>query len=185
MAGGIDTVTRALQEEGFYPLSVPLRVAGLSFQFDGALIGTRDSHDLVLLGGLTVRSTELAQLLASFCRMLDHLESRRPVTLVILGPTPDAATLTQLTTHARVIALGLSEPSDHVVRDRLAILFPIDLPPPGETTINPMDEVKQCLSGPITAAHVALIDAASQGQRQVCTALRDYVAIPFRVPHDT
>jgi hypothetical protein len=179
MATGLTTVLQVLEQSGFRRLPMPVVVAGASFDFDAALIGTGVSQDLIVVGGLATDPRRLAQLLSGLNRSLDRLGSRRPVSLVLLGDRPDRALLARFEAAARVMILDTSEPTEAAVEEAVAILLPLRLPSAGEVAIAPLDEVRDRLSSRVTNDHRALIDAASSGPDVVQEVLRKYLAAAF------
>jgi hypothetical protein len=179
MATGLESVVQVLEESGFRQVPMPLVVAGASFEFDAALIGTGVSQDLIVVGGLATNSERLAQLLSGLNRSLDRLESHRPVNLVLLGPRPNGASLARLEAAARVMALDTSEPTRDQVQDAVAILRPLQLSSAAGATIAPLDDLRERLSGRITDEHRALVDAAGSGPDVVREVLREYVRDAF------
>ena len=179
MAVGLDAIVRVLEESKFRRLPVPLVVAGTSFGFDAAFIGTEVSQDLIIVGGVATEAGRLAQLVSGLNRSLDRLESRRPVSLVLVGPRPSRALLARLESQVRVMALDTFQPTEALVRDTLAILRPLQLPSAGEATIAPLDDVRERLSDRITDDHLALIDAARSDREAVREVLREYVGDAF------
>jgi hypothetical protein len=168
-----------LEQAGFRRLPMPVVVAGASFDFDAALIGTGVSQDLIVVGGLATDPNHLARLLSGLNRSLDRLGSRRPVSLVLLGARPNGAYLARLEAAARVMVLDTSEPTQAAVQEAVAILLPLRLPSAAEATIAPLDEVRERLSSRVTNDHRALIDAASSGPDVVQEVLREYLAAAF------
>ena len=72
MATGLTTVLQVLEQAGFRRLPMPVVVAGASFDFDAALIGTGVSQDLIVVGGLATDPNHLARLLSGLNRSLDR-----------------------------------------------------------------------------------------------------------------
>jgi hypothetical protein len=179
MPSALDVVLGVLGEAGFLRLPMPIVVAGTSFEFDAALIGTGVSQDLIVIGGLAADPNRLAQLLSGLNRSLDRIESRRPVNLVLLGGRPERAYLAQFEAAARVMVLDKADPTFADVREVVAILLPLRLPSAAGTTTAPLDEVQERLSSKISSDHLTLIDAASAGSKGVREVLRGYLADAF------
>lgn len=172
----LEIVMAALERGGYERLPKPLTVAGIEFDFEAAARGTQRSHDLVLVttGGLP--ALRLQRLVAGLARSLDLAQSRRPVTLVIIGGLP-ATVSSELERHARVLHVESSDPSQAEVERAIAVLLPLDLPPAvimhGS---DPLNEVLATLGpGQDTPEHIALVRAAINGAEGVQEALRVYV----------
>ena len=151
----------------------------MPIKFDAAMTGTGASQDLIIVGGLATDPERLAQLLSGLTRSLDRFESRRPVSVVLLGPRPDLVLLARLEVRARVMALGTSEPTQSQVIDAVAILLPLRLPSTSEATTAPLDNLRELLSDRATDEHRAIIDAAGSGPEVVRQVLRKYVKAAF------
>lgn len=172
----LEQVMNLLDRVGYQRLQKPLTVAGLEFDFEAAARGTRRSHDLVLVTTGKLPALRLRRLLAGLARSLDLAQSRRPVTLVIIGEV-SANDRSELERHARVLHVGSADPSQTEIERAIAVLLPLDLPTAvimhGE---DPVNEVMATLGpGPDTADHIALVRAAIEGADEVREALRRYV----------
>ncbi|WP_420610488.1 hypothetical protein [Candidatus Poriferisodalis sp.] len=72
-----------------------------------------------------------------------------------------------------VIESELPEPSD--IRNAIAVLFPLRLPPTAQEVVDPLDEVVADLGHSVSDGHRLLIDAARTGPEAVQQALRRYL----------
>jgi len=171
-----ELVMTVLERGGYQRLPKPLMVAGMEFDFEAAARGTGRSHDLVLVTTDRLPTLRLQRLLAGLARSLDLAQSRRPVTLVIVGEL-SASDRNELDCHARVLHIEPPDPSEEEVERAIAVLLPLDLP----TAVlmhggDPVDEVLEALGlGPDTSEHIALVRAAIEGADEVREALRSYV----------
>lgn len=179
MNGAVEAVLDELETAGFQRLPKPLVVASASFDFDAAVTGTGVSHDLVVVGGQDADPRQLIQLLSGLNRILDRLESRRPVSVVLLGPHPEPATLSQLEKNARVILVESREPIATEVRKAIAVLLPLHLPPTTDATIDPLDELLTGLPNEGTDDHRLLVDAARIGPEAVRETFRIFLEDPL------
>jgi hypothetical protein len=118
-------------------------------------------------------------MLSGLNRSLDRLESRRPVSLVLLGARPDGALLARLEAAARVMVLASTNPTREQVRDAVAILLPLHLPSDGKAGTAPLDELSARLGDRITDDHRTLINAADAGVNAVQSALQRYIGRAF------
>jgi hypothetical protein len=175
MRTGIETVLGVLEANGFERLPKPLVAAGSTFDFDAVVKGTGKSHDLVIVTTTATPDTRLSQLLSGLTRALDQAQSRRPVSLVLLGePTTDPQT-SGLERHARIMSIEGNDPTEEEVRSAVAVLLPLVLPVTGTQGREPLQEVAAALGPKLSSEHQALIDQATMGADAVRDAFRDYV----------
>ena len=179
MVSGVERVLAVLAAVGFQPLPKPLVVAGTTFEFDAAAIGTGVSHDLVVVGGQEVGANRLTQLLSGLSLSLDRLRSYRPVSLVLLGPRPDPTILSRLENHARVIPIKSEEPTAEEAKDAIAVLLPLHLPSARQVGVAPVEELLGNLGESASHEHRQIIGLASSGPEAVREALRRYVDMSF------
>lgn len=113
---------------GYRRIASPLQVAGLTFDVAGAFMGVGHSADLVIIGDMaTDGERKVLQQIDGIARALDVMRSHRPLTTVIVGPRPVGKTLEALAQVSRILAVEEAiDPAD--LRDRLAILLPLELP---------------------------------------------------------
>lgn len=175
MATGVESVLQLLEGSGFERLPKPLLVAGTTFDFDAAVKGTGVSHDLVIVATSATTPRRLAQLLSGLSRTLDQVQSRRPVSLVLLGQHSTAATMADLERHARVMTIDSESPNDDEVRRAVAVLLPLSLPSTTRQGREPLDEVAATLGVRLSDEHQSLINKAKVGPEAVREALRNYI----------
>ncbi|NHC25534.1 hypothetical protein G6553_20440 [Nocardioides sp. IC4_145] len=172
----LELVMTVLERGGYQRLPKPLTVAGMEFDFEAAARGTQRSHDLVLVTTDRLPALRLQRLLAGLARSLDLAQSRRPVTLVIVGDL-SAIDRNELERHARVLHVESADPSQAEVERAIAILLPLDLP--AAAIMHGSDPVNEVLAtlgpGPDTSEHITLVRAATGGADEVREALRNYV----------
>ena len=175
MASGIETVLGVLEATGFERLPKPLIVAGSTFDFDAAARGTGVSHDLVIVAVSPKDPRRLVRLLSGLTRTLDQVQSRRPVSLVLLGETLDGSIMVDLERHARVLNIQSGNPEPGEVRRAIAVLMPLALPTAGTRGRDPLTQLKEVLGSSLSKEHEALINAARIGPGEVREALRRYI----------
>ncbi len=175
MSDAVETVLGVLEANGFERLPRPLVVAGSSFDFDAAVRGTGPSHDLVLVATRDTTSQRLSRLLSGLGRTLDLVQSRRPVTLVLVGALDESFVRMDLERHARLLAIDSESPSAQAVRDAIAVLLPLELPAAARQGREPLDEVVSALGTKLSAEHHQLIANASIGASAVREGLRDFI----------
>ena len=175
MNPGVITVLEVLKAAGFRRLDDPLVVDGTVFEFEAAVAGTGVSHDLVLICSTQSRPERLIRLLSALCRTLDHLRSRRPVSLVLIDEDIEYSVIRELERYARVLPIDSVDPSSADVERALAVLFRLSLARSIATSIDPLDELAEALDDAITNEHRAFIDIAPSGSDGVREELRRYI----------
>lgn len=175
MTQGIETVLHILGASGFERLPKPLIVAGASFDFDAAARGTGVSHDLVVVAMSPESPRRLVRLLSGLSRTLDQVESRRPVSLVLMGEKLDASTIADLERYARVLSIQGNDPSESEVERAVAVLMPLVLPSASRQGRDPLGEVTGALGSSLSNEHHVFLEAAMVGPGEVRDTLRRYV----------
>lgn len=175
MADGVETVLRVLDEAGFERLPKPLVVGGSTFDFDAAARGTGVSHDLVVVATRQQAPRRLLRLMAGLSRTLDQLDSKRPISLVLVDEQLDGASAEDLERHARVLTVSSADPSVDQVRQAVAVLLPLTLPSPTRQGREPLEEVARVLGSSSTEEHQLLLEAAAIGPDSVRETLRRFV----------
>jgi hypothetical protein len=175
MAAGVQLVLKELKAVGFVELETPLRVAGAEFEFEATAVGTGVSHDLVLVATEATAHERLVRLTEGLSRALDHLRSRRPVTLIYIGDAPSLASQDQLERSVRLLLIRAHEPNEVQVRQAIAVLMPLALPTDQGNGKEPISEVLEALGSSATDEHRNLIQAAQGGADEVRRALKEYI----------
>jgi hypothetical protein len=176
VASAAETVLSVLEDAGFERLPKPLVVAGSTFEFDAAARGSGLSHDLVVVASELSSPRRLVRLVGGLSRALDQVESRRPVSVVVVGPALDAATTMDLERHARILTIGSEAPNPNEVRSAVAVLLPLTLPDASSQGRDPLAEVAHAIGPSLSDDHRAFIEAARLGSDAVRETLRRYVA---------
>lgn len=184
MASGVHLVLKELKAVGFAELEMPLRLAGLEFEFEAAAVGTGVSHDLVLVATEAFELPRLVRLIEGLSRALDHLESSRPVTLIYIGEPPSLASQDLLERNARLLLIRTNKPDEAQVRQAIAVLMPLALPAEQGNGKEPIGEVLKALGSSATVEHLSLIQAAQGGPEEVRNALKDYIDDVFEEDAD-
>lgn len=175
MASGLEAVLEELKAAGFEQLEPPPRIAGAEFDFEAAAVGTGVSHDLVLVATRATHHQRLVRLMEGLSRALDHLESRRPVTLILLGEAPLLPVQDELERNVRLLLIRGDEPDEPQVRQAIAVLMPLTLPATQDSGKDPIGELTQALGLSITLEHLTLIQAAQGGADEVRNSLKQYI----------
>ena len=128
----VERVARALEDAKFRRMPTPLEIAGVTFDPAASFVGTPPSPDLVLVGDTTLQtSRDLQRIVEGVGRALDVMRSRRPLTLVLVGPRLNSGAITSLSRYARVLPVGESA-DEATLSNWLAVLLPLQLPQPAE-----------------------------------------------------
>ncbi|MGB8842561.1 MAG: hypothetical protein WCC64_15990 [Aliidongia sp.] len=162
-----ERVAQILSDVGYRRLALPLRVATLTFDVAAAFVGVGNSADLVIIGDTaTDGEPKVVQQIDGIARALDMMRSRRSLTTVIVGPKPVGKALESLAQISRVLAVGeAADPAD--LRDRLAILLPLELP--DSLSADRDLGVDEELTLPDTSIAAELVDASKLGEDAVRT----------------
>ena len=172
----IERVTSVLTSAGYRPLSMPLTIGSVPFEFAAALLGPNRAPDLVLVvDTIDEKEGRVRQKITALSRALDVIGSRRPLTAILTGPRPQSSTIEALGRVCRVLPVGtpVSTASDAALHDSLAVLLPLHLPEPTDSVADPMGELSRQMPSDIDSRVIEAITArASQGSDAVEAALR-------------
>jgi hypothetical protein len=161
----VEGVVALLSEAGYRTLSVPLSIAGLEFDLPAALVGETPSPDLVLVAD-TAFDTEqkILRKVEGVARALDVSRSKRPLTTILVGPKPSAATLDAMTKVCRVLPVGVTEhgATTSLLENWLAVLLPLKLPEPTDDTAESLGSIVS-RSADLDQSIVALVAFVDQG----------------------
>lgn len=174
-ATNVEAVIEVLENAGFERLPKPLLVAGSSFDFDAAVKGTGASHDLVVLASTSAPATHLVRLVSALSRTLDQVDSRRPVSLILMGEAFDGPTMASLELHSRVLNIDGDAPDAAEISHAVAVLLPLALPPEQSAGRPPLTVVAEKLGNRASAEHRKFIEAAEVGTDEVRNWLRQYI----------
>ncbi len=169
----VEKVAALLREAGYDRLPQPVAVAGIPFKFS-AVLAAKSSLDLVVVVD-TVTDTDIASIrrrVEGMSRALDLVESRRPLTVVLIGPQAPPELQLALTRVARVLVAGVPS-SERELREAVAVLLPLE-----PVTVTEMPESWQSAREKLLAAHPAaagLLEAAKAGPKEVTEAARRHL----------
>jgi hypothetical protein len=108
-------------------------------------------------------------------RALDMVRSRRPLTIVLVGPRLETAALAALARYARVLPIGETADTGSI-RNWLAVLLPLKLPKPVQGRgVDCLDELRALTS----IEGKELIDCAIYGKTAVAEQFIAMVEGPF------
>lgn len=175
----VERVARMLEAAQFERMPLPVRIAGLTFDAPAAFVGASPSPDLVVVGDTATQTArDLQRTAEGVGRALDVVRSRRPLTLVLVGPRLESAALASLSRYARVLPVG--ETADEAsLKNWLAVLLPLKLPKPVEA--RGVDTLKE-LKASADAEGAALIEFAPLGAKAVADRFIAMVEQPFEDP---
>jgi len=173
---GVGDVVNLLTANGYIRADQPLEIGGLGFTFSAALVGEAGNPELVVvsasasegdLGAVTNRIEALS-------RALDIVRSRRTLSIVLVGTTPDERARDRLQRLGRLLLVpdnadSLSEP--------LAILLPFAMPDTADAA-DPVTRLRESLRHPPHYVE-ALLHASRGGTVKVAKELRATLAEPF------
>lgn len=182
----IQRVVSLLTNAGYRRREMPMTVATMPFEFAAVLLGADRALDLIIVvDTLTEAEPRIRQKIQGLSRAMDLVSSRRPLTVVLVGPPPRATILEALGRVCRVLTVGTptGESADRFLADALAVLLPLELPQADETVADPIGEVQKGLSAsPDKDGLSHLLESAPQGADAVKEALRIWVGEPLMEP---
>ncbi len=172
----VERVAQILESAQFQRTPIPLQIASLKLDVPAAFVGTSPSPDLVVVGDTATQSArELQRMVEGVGRALDIVRSRRPLTVVLVGPRLDSAALAALSRYARVLPIGETA-DDESIKNWLAVLLPLKLPMPVEGRgIDCLEELR-AMTG---TEGKELIDLAVHGAKAVADRFAAMVEEPF------
>lgn len=166
----VERVVALLSEAGYYRLPQPVAVADIPFEF-AAVLAASSSLDLVVVID-TVTDTDVLNIrrrVEGLSRALDLVDSRRPLTVVLIGPEPAPELKLALTRVARVLFAGVPR-NEHQLREAVAVLLPLDV-----VTVTELPESWPSARDKLLAAHpdaADMLEAAKVGSEEVADAAR-------------
>lgn len=179
----IQRVVDLLTSAGYRPREMPMTVATMPFEFAAVLLGADRALDLiVVVDTLTEAEPRIRQKIEGLSRALDLVASRRPLTVVLVGPPLRAPVLEALGRVSRVLTVGTptGEGANRFLADALAVLLPLELPQTDETVADPIGEVRKHLPASAEDDGMStLFESAPQGADAVKQALREWLSEPL------
>lgn len=178
----VERVAQLLEGAQYKRMTMPFEIGGLEVDASAAFFGTPPSPDLIVVGD-TLEQTprRMQQAIEGVGRALDMMGSRRPLTLVVVGPRPESAALTALSRHARVLPVGeLADESS--LANWLAVLLPLTLPSANASRAEAaIDKLLRSVEEPLAREFINL---AAQGEVPVAARLAALVDEPCAKPDD-
>ena len=179
----VQRVVSMLSEVGYQVRPPPLLVGSIPFEFAAALTAERSLVLIVIIDTLEDPEDRIRQKLDGLTRALDLASSRRPLTAVLVGPTPEQAVMEELARIARVLPVGTpaGESADDSLRDSLAVLLPLAVPQVTDQAAQSWGQVCERLRDAHPGDRLTpLLDAATEGSEAVRDALQVFLAEPLQ-----
>jgi hypothetical protein len=181
----VTRVVQILTNAGYRNRPTPVTVASVPFEFAALLLGSDRANDLIIVIDTLVDSeSRIRQKVEGLSRALDLVASRRPLTVVLVGPPPRTAIVEALSRVSRVLTVGTptGNNADRFLTDALAVLLPLSLPDASEAVVEPLVELRKHLPSDIDADVLApLVTAAARGTEAVKEALRWTIETPLNI----
>lgn len=177
----VERISEMLTGAGYQRLTTPLRIAGLTFDFPAVFIGTAHQSDLIVIADTAFESEQrILKKVEGVARAMDVVRSTRPLTAVLAGPRPVAATLGAMSRVCRVLIVGAALEGDPqaALWNSLAVLMPLRLPQPTSEVADPIGEVARQVAD-LDPGFQELLKAAPQGAEAVRNRLYELIAEPL------
>jgi hypothetical protein len=173
----VERIVELLGVAHFHRLEMPIAIAGVKFEFDATLVGTQSMPDLVIVVDTTLEKDDRVRTkIEGVARALDVVRSKRPLTVILVGPRPRTAMLNAIAKVCRVLPVGTVTGSDDdsILKNWLAVLMPLTLPQASDAIADPMRELLQSVhpNDPIVSE---LLAASPRGADQVQAAFHKLV----------
>ena len=174
----VGRVTNILADAGYHQLRVPLRIGSIEFDLSAAFIGTSPSPDLILVVDTTTEDEQrILKKVSAIARVLDVMQSKRPLTVVLAGPRPQPTSLDAMSRVCRALPIGLISggDSDTELRNWLSILMPLRLPESDISIVDPMKEIADQFDR-LPDEIIGLLTVAQQGTDAVYKRLIELIS---------
>jgi hypothetical protein len=177
----VDRVGEVLTGAGYRSIPTPLEIAGLRFDLPAAFVGESPSPDLIVVADTAFdQEQRILKKIEGIARAMDVVQSKRPLTGVLVGPRPSSAVLDSMSRVCRVLPIGtiLDADADAALRNWLAVLMPLSLPEPNASIADPLTEIASQLGG-LDPEIAALVDLAPEGADVVQSRLHALISDPL------
>lgn len=174
----VERVVALLCEADYERLPQPVVVADIPFDFSAVLVKS-SSLDLVVVID-TVTDLDIASIrrrVEGLSRALDRVGSRRPVTVVFVGPEPPSELQLALMHVARVLFAGVPK-GTRELKEAIAILLPLH-----RVALADMPESWPSARQKLLTAHpdaATLLKASKRGSAAVAQAVRREMLKPIK-----
>lgn len=103
----VQRVVDCLSTAGYRERESKTAIASVPFEFSAILVGSDRALDLiVVIDTLVEPELRIRQKVEGLGRALDLVTSRRPLTVILVGPAPKATTIQALSRVCRVLSVG-------------------------------------------------------------------------------
>lgn len=171
----VNRVIALLQDAGYEVRNPRATIASVEFEFS-AILTAREGLDLVVVvDTVTRKDSRVRRQLESLASALDLIGSRRPLTVVVVGPSPRQSVIEAMSRVGRVLLVGTptGHKAEQSLRDALAVLLPLTLPEVVEPSTQSWDDLRRRVAAtPHPDWAVPLLDAAPDGPDAVQEHLR-------------
>lgn len=174
----VERVVTVLSSSGFVLRPQPVRLGAIEFDFAAVMTAER-GLDLVVVADTAEQSIDrVSRSLEGLSRALDRMSSRRPITVVLVGPRPAQGDIDVLARSGRVLVVGSpqGDAEDKSAGEVLSILLPLDVPDVASdvgATWQKLTERLDVAVGPRIAQ--PLLEASARGVEGVRTAMRGLI----------
>lgn len=177
----IERVVALLTTAGFATRPAPLHIGSVAFDFAAVLTSPKALDLLIVIDTLKDPGKRVRQRISGLGNALDLSGSRRPLTVILVGPRLDPQDVDSISRFARTLYVGtpLGSSAEQELRDGLAVLLPLSLP---EVASEP-EESWSTLRAEIVAANSRdlhhILEATVQGEEAVESAFSDSMRTPL------
>lgn len=172
-----DEVLKVLEENG-YSKSPVLQIGGISIEFDAAYVSPPDRLGIAVVAHLP-ESVEAGSALywqiQRLARALESVNSRRSITVIVIGGLGDTRLLSDLRTAARVLVVDSSLPVQRLV----APLLDFQVPSMTGEAVSGLSQLRRSIRGRYSPALTGLLEAAPEGAKSVESAYLRWVDESF------
>jgi hypothetical protein len=162
-----------LEGAGYGRMPHPTEVAGIPFEFSAVVVATSGLDLIVVID--TIAESDEADIrlrVEGLTRALDLVDSRRPLTVILVGPEPMPELQLALTRVARVLTAGVSN-EERALRRGIAVLLPLEV-----QTVTEMPESWQTARQQLVRTFprgAEVVQASKLGPDAVVDAMRAYL----------
>lgn len=183
-------IRKCLHDAQYDDLPTPFRIAGVDFQFTGAMRGRRGrALDLVLLVDTTAGDfgdsdgARVRHRVQAMSRALDVTASRYVLTVILAGAAlpSDTESLAETARVLHVDTLPLSDdgvPDLRRLEDRIRVLLPLSIPQlaPDNQDGTAQEQLHKALADTVGSTTIdAIMTAAEQGEEAVTAAIASLI----------
>lgn len=169
-----DEVLAMLIENGYAVLPTPLQVGDIALDLPCVCSGPKDRLDLaVVVSRPETREGRLRLYwqVQRLVRALDAVQSRRTISVVLIGGAADASLISDLQAVARVLSVDAALP----VRRLIAPLLGLELPEGTQVTLDGLALVREGIKGRHKEALTDIVESAPSGTKAVTKEFTSWV----------